>query len=360
MIKCFFFLISAFTFLIGNVSTGAASYSFPIDTHNTPIELKPISFENSYKTASVCFMGFGDCDPKTDYGIDPNNQCSQEGYIKNNCSSVQEPTDYCPYNKAYIKDCKCKTSLITCPAGQVGVGASCGGKYASCQCDPNLKSCAANQVGSGASCGGRYQNCSCKSEYQFTSSNCGSPRSVSGSSCGGKYNNCVCPSGVSTGSYGCKEYYPSPCSSVCKIAKSDNCDKRTAVQTPYGCMSYFADCPSKCERAYPDNCRNRTAVTCQFGCASNWGDCSSKCQSCKNDNCVNKTAVSIPTNGKCVTYFSDCSSKCSDWSCNAGFTYWCAAPVTDCGTLGYNKIASDCSGKYIKCPFDTSKVFCKK
>ncbi len=34
-------------------------------------------------------------------------------------------------------------------------------------------------------------------------------------------------------------------------------------------------------------------------------------------------------------------------------------PTPDCATLGYTKTASDCSGvATIKCPFDTSKVFC--
>ncbi len=36
-------------------------------------------------------------------------------------------------------------------------------------------------------------------------------------------------------------------------------------------------------------------------------------------------------------------------------------PVPDCASLGYTKSASDCSGvTSIKCPFDTSKVFCQK
>src|SRR5574344_1260823 len=30
----------------------------------------------------------------------------------------------------------------------------------------------------------------------------------------------------------------------------------------------------------------------------------------------------------------------------------------DCAEMGYNKSAADCSGEYLKCPFDTSKVAC--
>lgn len=50
----------------------------------------------------------------------------------------------------------------------------------------------------------------------------------------------------------------------------------------------------------------------------------------------------------------------------AGFSvsisaYASAACVTgDCTAMGYNKTESACSGDIIRCPFDTSKVFCKE
>ncbi len=50
----------------------------------------------------------------------------------------------------------------------------------------------------------------------------------------------------------------------------------------------------------------------------------------------------------------------------AGFSvsfsaYASAACVTgDCAAMGYNKTESACSGDIIRCPFDTSKVFCKE
>ena len=289
--------------------------------------------DKAYKTAGVCFLGVGDCDPNVgfassgsssggndDYTVNTTSQCLNEGFSKQNCNSVQTIVGVCPYNSAYGKGCKCVSNLISCLAGQVGVGDSCGGKYASCKCDPALVSCASNQTGQGASCGGKYQSCVCKSEYIYNSSNCTSPRSVSGASCGGKYTGCSCPSGVSSGSYGCEEYYPSPCSSVCKKAYADNCRNRTAVSTPYGCAEYWADCSSKCKTKYNDNCRNRTAANCSYGCQSYWGDCSSKCQTCYADNCRNRTAVigSCPANATC-SYFSDCSSKIQSWSCNSGY-----------------------------------------
>ena len=309
-------------------------------THTyTPVPEPASSFADmsrSYQTAGICFLGVGDCDPNVgfassgsssggndDYTVDTSNQCLNEGFSKQNCNSVQTIDGVCPYNSAYGLGCKCVSNLVSCPAGQVGVGESCDGQYASCQCDPALVSCASNQIGQGASCGGKYQSCVCKSEYIYNSSNCSYPRSVSGDSCGGKYTDCVCPTGVDEGQYGCAEYYPSPCSSVCKVAYSDNCHIRSDdpnIALEYGCMKKWDDCSSKCERAYTDMCRNRTAANCSYGCQSYWGDCSSKCQTCYADNCRNRTAVisSCPANATC-SYFSDCSSKISSWSCNSGY-----------------------------------------
>ena len=367
-------------------------------THTyTPVPEPASSFADmsrSYQTAGICFLGVGDCDPNVgfassgsssggndDYTVNTTSQCLNEGFSKQNCNSVQTIDGVCPYNSAYGLGCKCASNLVSCPAGQVGVGESCNGQYASCQCDPALKTCSSKEVGQGASCGGRYESCVCKDMYLYNSSNCSYPRSVSGDSCGGQYTDCVCPAGVDEGPYGCAEYYPSPCSSVCKVAYSDNCHiresvnvpyycekywddcpskcevaaadnciNRTAVSTPYGCESYYGDCSSKCQTAYGDNCRNRSDNSCSYGCQSYWGDCSSKCQTCyadncRNrsdnscsygcqsywsdcsskcqtcyaDNCRNRTAVSVPANAHCTSYYSDCSSKCSAWSCDSGY-----------------------------------------
>ena len=308
--------------------------------------------DKAYKTAGVCFLGVGDCggaagydssssgagSANDDFYIDTTNQCLNEGFVRQNCNSVQTIDGVCPYNSAYGLGCKCLPDLISCPAGQIGVGESCDEMYASCECDPALVACSAKENGTGASCGGKYQSCVCKPEYQYTSSNCSYPRSVSGDSCGGQYTDCVCPAGVDEGPYGCAEYYPSPCSSVCKVAYSDNChirndDPNTALG--YGCMKEWDDCSTKCERAYTNNCRNRTAVSVPANahCTSYYSDCSSKCSawSCNSgytqsgNNCINpcnnRTAVisSCPSNASC-SYFSDCSSKISSWSCKSGYS----------------------------------------
>ena len=351
-------------------------------THtNTPVPKPASSFADmsrSYKTAGVCFLGVGDCggaagydssssgtgSANDDFYIDTSNQCLNEGFVRQNCNSVQTIDGVCPYNSAYGLGCKCRPDLISCPAGQVGVGESCDEMYASCECDPALVSCSAKENGTGASCGGRYESCVCKPEYQYTSSNCSYPRSVSGDSCGGQYTGCVCPAGVDEGPYGCAEYYPSPCSSVCKVAYSDNCHIRESVNVPYYCEKYWDDCPSKCEAAAADNCINRTAVSTPYGCESYYSDCSSKCQTAYGDNCRNRTAAisSCPSNASC-SYYSDCSSKISSWSCNSGYTQSGSSCIKndpcDNRTAVISSCPSDASCSYFSdCPSKISSWSC--
>ena len=310
---------------------GIPNYDFSLDTHTYAPTPRPAPLSNSFKTVGVCFLGHGDCnisigkdnDKDGDYEVNTAKQCTNEGFIANNCNEVQVPTGYCPYNSSYIKGCKCDPNLIACPAGQVGVGTACGGKYRSCKCDPNLISCSAKEDGIGATCGGKYQSCICKSKYKYTSSNCTSPRFVSGDSCDGKYTGCVCPSGVSSGTYGCKTYYGSPCSSVCKEAYTDNCHNRTAKTCTYGCKSNYSDCSSKCETCYTDNCRNRTAVSCTYGCAAYFSDCSSKCKTCATDPCAGVTCGSNAycSSGSCYCnsgYSGDANTGCTSNSSSGG------------------------------------------
>ena len=125
MSKCKIFL----TLVVGLLfSLPAMAYSPPGNTntqHTTKIELKPasvIDMSRAYKTAAVCFLGVGDCDNEISYGkggdgedytIDTAAQCKNEGFILNNCNSVQVPEGYCPYNKSYITRCKCASNLVT-------------------------------------------------------------------------------------------------------------------------------------------------------------------------------------------------------------------------------------------------------
>lgn len=253
---------------------------------------------SSFQIAAVHFIA-GDNrqsfdTPNNDFSDPTNDNCKRLGFTVSSCPSGLFNKS-CPYNdKIYDRCCDAsyKYSASNCPAPKILSTDTCGGKR-SCYCSA--------------------------ASYPYAS--CTAPQ-IKGASCaddsGTRYASCSCPVGVPT-PYGCQEYYASPCGSVCKSAYPDACHYRNAVQTPYGCISYWGDCSSKCQSAYSDNCRNRNAVATPYGCQQAWGDCQSKCQIAYSDNCRNRTAVSVPANASCSSHFSDCSSKCSAWVCNSNY-----------------------------------------
>ena len=276
---------------------------------NTPIP-KPASLSNSYKTAAICFLGHGECDPSVGFGsggnykIDADEECQRLGFYVGSCNEAQVPTGYCPYNGSYIKGCKCASNLIDCPAGQVGDSTACEGRYLACKCDPNLVECDEDKEdGKGAFCGGKYERCECKSRYYYDSSKCSSPQVLTGDSCDGKYTGCACPSGVKENGYDCKTFYDYPCEGVCKERYEDGCHKysesKDVGDTQYGCMETFHDCPSKCKTPYLNNCHNTTPVNCSQGCASKHEGCPDECAKCIVTTCnTEKSAVeNILTSG---------------------------------------------------------------
>ena len=120
MINRFFFLFLTTTLMVLSVSVLAsvntASYILP-HTQHTPIELKPVSFsdlDNSYKTASVCFLGQAGCGSdaefeKNDEGMLMNaaNQCLQEGFKTWRCKAPLVRTGQCPHYPSYYLSCEC-------------------------------------------------------------------------------------------------------------------------------------------------------------------------------------------------------------------------------------------------------------
>lgn len=191
-------------------SMSASAYKAFGHTTNTylytnTIELKPVSFidmSHAYKTAAICFLGVGDCDPNVgfnkngddNYSVDSIEQCKNEGFSKQNCGAMQEITGVCPYNPTYGSGCQCKASLVSCNSVQEGVGSSCDGKYASCACKESLVSCNTAEDGIGESCGGKYEICVCKDNLV----NCNNVQEGIGASCGGKYASCKCKSNLIT------------------------------------------------------------------------------------------------------------------------------------------------------------------
>mgnify|MGYP001635804136 FL=1 len=182
----------------------------------------------SYKLAAVHFIVGDQGLTFNDFGKqnfdDPSNDyCQRLGFAVSSCASGLF-NRACPYNDKIYDKC-CDAAYIYSPA-----------------------SCSSPRTLSADVCGGKHR-CYCDTaQYPFAS--CDAPR-IKGEACsddnGTRYAACVCPED-NNGPWGCKEYYPAPCASVCKTPYPDNCHKREDVALPQNsyCSEQYDDCASKC------------------------------------------------------------------------------------------------------------------
>ena len=184
----------------------------------------------SYKLAGVYFITGNngqtfDNEAKDNDFTDPTgDNCKRLGFAVTSCASGLF-NRACPYNDRIYDKC-CEASYTyeasNCPAPRKLSSETCGGKHR-CYCDT--------------------------AQYPFAS--CDAPR-IKGEACsddnGTRYAACVCPED-NNGPWGCKEYYPAPCASVCKTPYPDNCHKREDVALPQNsyCSEHYDDCASKCQ-----------------------------------------------------------------------------------------------------------------
>ncbi len=267
---------------------------------------------HSFQTASVQFITGGD---NIDFGNvefnDPSEQtCKNLGYTKDTCETGYWKFDFCSYNLKYFKTC-CSDSY----------------KYTSATCNsPNELST--------DSCGGKYK-CVCnRTLYPVTK--CTSPQVVSNDSCteeGTKYySECVCPSN-----------YNQTCTGTNQQGSGEGCT--------YNGVTKYTAC--QCKAGYTMTCPELGPVKPSDYCLLNGIKYYNECKTCEF-----KCSLDSCPDGVVCDY-EDCSQKYCDIGCATNYTYWCTTPETNCTTLGYTQTTSDCDGvASIKCPYDTSKVFC--
>ena len=264
--------------------------------------------DKAFKTAAVCFLGVGDCDPNVSFGkgndgnysVDTIEQCKNEGFSKQNCGLLEEVDGTCPYNPGYGLGCRCKTSLVSCSSVQDGVGDSCDGKYASCTCKPSLVSCNSAEDGIGESCGGKYQSCVCKSNLV----SCNEAQDGIGDNCDGKFASCKCKTSLvsctdlqeGTG-YACDGKYVScsckPDLIECNSAQDgvgNSCDGKYKECT---CKNSLISCGSN-QEGVGESCGGKY-VSCQCDSSLSWYVCS---------NGGETGALSCSLNG--TTYWTEC------------------------------------------------------
>ena len=273
-----------------NLTTAASDGITHTQTHtDTPIP-EPASFledQRSYKLASVCFLGFGECGDDQgfnaggDFSLDTVAQCKNEGFEITSCKPPAYPSGQCPYNSNYYAACKndpeqaCKNAgyVTSCEEGYVQDGSqvcSYDSSYFKCKCNP---------------CDG----------YSYTQAQAEAQGYVSDGSC----------QSCGTVKYRRKE---APCDgyNICE------CGGEIGSSTCYtGTVKKYSVCKSCCE----NKC---TETSCPEGYI------------CELESCSNKY---------CIT------------GCAVNYTDWCSQPVTDCGALGYTKTASQCPDGYLKCPY---------
>ena len=302
------------------------------------------------------------CAPNDAWCLDNQKRCSLEGYNQTSCNSVSTSTNFCPYDNRFFEKCVCKPNLIDCPAGQVGVGESCDGKYASCQCDPKLVSCSSVQVGVGATCGGKYESCTCNPNLQT----CTKPYYGVGESCGGKYASCQLDNARA-----CKEdgyTRTGSCNDVQTINKKcpydptyfDKCVCRGDLQK---CASPLQGVGTACGGKYKScKCPTKYKV-CDCGKAAGASSCTwngvtkyTSCKACCDDTCPSGTSK---TYKGAYAGTTECGSKCYKCNCPYGTgPNFSGTPAgsSECGTC--YRCSNTCSqgSLYPRCNYkDTQK-----
>ena len=278
--------------------------------------------------SSICFLP--DCGDKTatpDTNQDAE-KCKSEGYesYQNRVCHQYSIVEFCPYNSNYIKcnnkawctindyiitECEPPTELFDkCPNGEE--------MYKECKLNME-EACMAEDPTYVSTCDAGWvidpnDHCSLSDEF--------------GHCCN------TCPGFISKEELGDKT----------AVASCESCDgtKYIAASGDFNACEGFWDCQDGCA---PD------AKTCiSFGVV--------KCDKCKRceAKCKNETC---PENALCE--YEACTWRyCDPYACEVGYKYFCQAPdSTDCETLGYTQVPTDCPGaETIKCPYNDQLVYC--
>ena len=296
--------------------TSAPLNGFPTLTHTyTPVP-EPASLANSYKTAAVCFLGFGECGDGSfsksdeDFTVDTVKQCQNEGYTITSCAAPQYPSGQCPYNSNYYASCKDDTARA---CKEAGYDTSCNDGYIK----DSSQICPYNSS---------YYKCKCNpcDGYTYTQAQATADGYVADGSC----NSC------GTTKYKRKN---NPCTGFLTC----ECGGQIGTQT---CKSGSATKYQVCKPCCENRC-SQTSCPAGYLC---------ELETCSNKYCIIGCAIGY---GDLENYWSDGQLKCWLNGISAG-SYNCAE-IPDCTKLGFSANANNCNGKkYLTCPFNCDYIFC--
>lgn len=297
--------------------TSAPLNGFPTLTHTyTPVP-EPASLANSYKTAAVCFLGFGNCGKDqsfskgdSSYERNSSDMCREEGYAVTSCSLPKYPSGQCPYDPSLYKSCKDDTARA---CKEAGFNTSCGSGYIK----DNSQICPYNSS---------YYKCKCNpcDGYAYTLAQATADGYVADGSC----NSC------GTTKYKRKN---NPCTGFLTC----ECGGQIGTQT---CKSGSATKYQVCKPCCENRC-SQTSCPAGYLC---------ELETCSNKYCIIGCAIGY---GDLENYWNDGQLKCWLNGISAG-SYNCAE-IPDCTKLGFSANANNCNGKkYLTCPFNCDYVFC--
>ena len=335
-------LSTATLFLVPAISYAAPDFIIT-HTYTTPIELESVSYADmghTYKTAAICFLGSGDCDPNAGfssggrndggYQIDTAQQCRNEGYTVTSCSLPAYPSGQCPYNDGYFAKCvedkprACEETGFgetDCAAGTV-IEATCSydANYKKCKCDPcnGYDYTYEQATAQGYITDGSCQSCS-ETKYKRKENPCSG---YSVCECGGEVGASTCYTGSTKKFSQCKACCSDVCTTGFKYKYSCGYGYRaTAVGTTECGSTCYGDC-TPCLTEVPKG------QACMKPLAGDKGGCLSLCRAYYTGeyNIVSEcsplitrgfaysvSGECIKSNGDHIPHFSD-ADKGYDWT----------------------------------------------
>ena len=169
-------------------------------------------------------------------------------------------------------------------------------------CPSNYVTCEKPYYGVGEACGGKYASCEC-------------------TPCGSGYDNTTIPEGYVQDGESCL-----------------GCDGQEHYKVKPNPCDGFMDCGSMGGEA--------GAKTCLSGTTTMYDNC----KACPN-------LGEYTTCPSCtICQYEECSGLWYATGCTTNCTNYCNPPTTDCQALGYKR--DTCSGRSLKCPYDSAYVLC--
>lgn len=385
-------LLSGTALLLPNFSIASELFHTYTYTPKSEPAFEFAKLDKALKFASVCFLGFGDCDPNVGFGsgednydIDPSKQCMNEGFVSS-CSSGYCLDNSCPYDNRYGR-----CLLDNCPSNS---STSCSGTVVGRNnCGQSCKKCCDNSCPSG------YTYSTSAECFDTTRNECGTLCYKAKDcdpcpgyyECGGAWQYCegkICPADSSRCSVYCKsDYFPYKCdnrsdckgiyrngycSGDCTPECVETCTGETSAKTGEGwtytscttCdgQTLYTSSAKPCPSGYStsvDSCD--TSAGYRLTTSGKSGD--SICGRCTNSSCPDGYDTSVTSCNSSDGYALETNGVSGGQTCGKCVPASCpdeySTDVTSCSAAYTLKTSGKSGGKYCrKCECTATDITC--